>query len=141
MNIRTFVAILSRNLQYDFPKMRGGGGQRPFGTFLKIHPFWRRRLSLRLVKEGVLTLPHCLPRMAGLTVFLVLLPGNLGWSIGGPHFPHLLPPSAPRPRYYNCNNVTAMLSHCDIGLGENLKVGPDMQRVPQLIILFEYQNI
>ena len=24
MNIRTFVAILSRNLQYDFPKMRGG---------------------------------------------------------------------------------------------------------------------
>jgi len=24
MNIRTFVAILSRNPQYDFPKMRGG---------------------------------------------------------------------------------------------------------------------
>ena len=24
MNIRTFVAFLSRNLQYDFPKMRGG---------------------------------------------------------------------------------------------------------------------
>ena len=26
MNIRTFVAILSRNLQYNFPKMRGGRG-------------------------------------------------------------------------------------------------------------------
>ena len=25
MNIRTFVAILSRNPQYNFPKMRGGG--------------------------------------------------------------------------------------------------------------------
>ena len=24
MNIRTFVAILSQNPQYDFPKMRGG---------------------------------------------------------------------------------------------------------------------
>ena len=24
MNIRTFVAFSSRNLQYDFPKMRGG---------------------------------------------------------------------------------------------------------------------
>ena len=24
MNIRTFVTILSRNPQYDFPKMRGG---------------------------------------------------------------------------------------------------------------------
>ena len=27
MNIRTFVAILSRNPQYDFPKMRGGGSK------------------------------------------------------------------------------------------------------------------
>ena len=25
-------------MQYDFPKMRGG--QSPFGTFLKMHPFW-----------------------------------------------------------------------------------------------------
>ena len=24
-----------------------GGGQRPFGTFPKIHPFWRRRLSYK----------------------------------------------------------------------------------------------
>ena len=45
MNIRTFVAILSRNPQHDFPKMRGGG-QRPFGTFPKIHPFWYGRPSL-----------------------------------------------------------------------------------------------
>ena len=30
-----------KNPQYDFPKMMGGGvGQRPFGTFLKIHPLW-----------------------------------------------------------------------------------------------------
>ena len=41
---------MSRNPQYDFPKMRGGG-QRPFGTFPKIHQFWRRHPSLRN-KEG-----------------------------------------------------------------------------------------
>ena len=29
-----------KKTQYDFPKMRGGGGQRPFGIFPKIHPFW-----------------------------------------------------------------------------------------------------
>ena len=41
MNIRTFVAILSRNPQHDFPKMRGGG-QRPFGTLelCMFHDFW-----------------------------------------------------------------------------------------------------
>ena len=40
MNIRAFVAILSRNPQYNFPKMRGRG-QRLFGTFPKIHPIWK----------------------------------------------------------------------------------------------------
>ena len=30
-----------KKLQHKFPKMRGG--QRPFGTFPKIHPFWYRR--------------------------------------------------------------------------------------------------
>ena len=38
MNIRTFVTILSRKPQYNFPKMRGG--QRSFETFPKIHPIW-----------------------------------------------------------------------------------------------------
>ena len=28
-------------------RKRGGGGQRPFGNFPKIHPFWRRQASLR----------------------------------------------------------------------------------------------
>ena len=28
-----------KKLHHDFAKMRGGGGQRPFGTFLKVHPF------------------------------------------------------------------------------------------------------
>ena len=45
MNIRTFVAILSRNPQYNFPKMRGG--QRLFGTFPRVHPFWRCEASIR----------------------------------------------------------------------------------------------
>ena len=27
MNIRTFVAFLSQNLQYNFPKTRGGGSK------------------------------------------------------------------------------------------------------------------
>ena len=34
-----------KNLQYDFPKNEGGG-QRPFGTFPKIHPFWKGKASL-----------------------------------------------------------------------------------------------
>ena len=38
-----------KNLQHDFPKMRGGGGQRPFGTFPKIHPFWYGEASLTLL--------------------------------------------------------------------------------------------
>ena len=38
---------LIKNPQHDFPKMRGGG-QRPFGTFPKIHPFWYPKASLSL---------------------------------------------------------------------------------------------
>ena len=34
----TSVMNFRKNLQHNFPKMRGGG-QRPFGTFPKIHPF------------------------------------------------------------------------------------------------------
>ena len=34
------------NPQHDFPKMRGG--QRPFGTFLKIHPFLKGQASLSI---------------------------------------------------------------------------------------------
>ena len=37
-----------KNLQHNFPKMRGAGGvQRPFGTFPKIHLFWKGSASLR----------------------------------------------------------------------------------------------
>ena len=36
----TSVMNFRKNLQHSFPKMRGGG-QRPFGTFPKIHPFWK----------------------------------------------------------------------------------------------------
>ena len=34
-----------KNPQHDLPKMRGGG-QRPFGTLPKIHPFWKEEASL-----------------------------------------------------------------------------------------------
>ena len=38
-----FLDMIPKKLQYNFPK-RGsglvGGGQRPFGIFPKIHPFW-----------------------------------------------------------------------------------------------------
>ena len=40
---RVFLDMIPKKLQYNFPK-RGsglvGGGQRPFGIFPKIHPFW-----------------------------------------------------------------------------------------------------
>ena len=39
-----------KKAQHDFPKMRGGD-QRPFGTFPKIHPFWKRRPSLSVEKN------------------------------------------------------------------------------------------
>ena len=43
----TSVMNFGTNPQHNFPKMRGrGGGQRPFGTFPKIHPFWRGEASL-----------------------------------------------------------------------------------------------
>ena len=42
----TSVMNFGTNPQHDFPKMRGGG-QRPFGTFPKIHPFWSGDASLR----------------------------------------------------------------------------------------------
>ena len=43
-----FQSTFPDKLQYDIPKMRGreGGGQRLFGTFPKIHPFWLRHRSL-----------------------------------------------------------------------------------------------
>ena len=41
----TLVMNFRKNLQYDFPKNEGGG-QRPFGTFLKINPFRRCYPSL-----------------------------------------------------------------------------------------------
>ena len=42
-----------KNLQHDFPKL--WGGQKAFGTFLKIHPFWWRHLSVicYFLKAGV----------------------------------------------------------------------------------------
>ena len=39
-----------KKLQHDFPKMRGGG-QRPFGIFPKIDPFWWRHLSLTTLTQ------------------------------------------------------------------------------------------
>ena len=52
MNIRTFVTILSRKAQCNFPKMRGGG-QKPFGTFPKIHPFWWFPYSLMVLARAM----------------------------------------------------------------------------------------
>ena len=47
------VMNFRKNLQYDFPKMRGGG-QRPFGTFPKIHPFWEGDASLRIITIAII---------------------------------------------------------------------------------------
>ena len=42
---RFFSDVFRKDLQHDFPKMWVVGGQRPFGTFLKIHSFWYRHPS------------------------------------------------------------------------------------------------
>ena len=41
VSLATFKGLkdFAKHVQYDFPKMRGEG-QRPFGTFPKIHPCW-----------------------------------------------------------------------------------------------------
>jgi len=39
-----------KKLQQNFPK-KGGGGQRPFETFPKIHPFWYRHPDMRFVQN------------------------------------------------------------------------------------------
>ena len=41
----TSVMNFRKNLQCNFPKNEGGG-QWPFGTFPKIHPFWKGKASL-----------------------------------------------------------------------------------------------
>ena len=46
----TSVMNFRKKLQHNFPTMRGGG-QRPFETFPKIHPFWKGKASLRLSKK------------------------------------------------------------------------------------------
>ena len=46
--------FFGKKLQYDFPKMRGGG-QRPFGNSPKIHAFWYCHLSLST--EDALRIP------------------------------------------------------------------------------------
>ena len=52
----TSVINFRKKLQYNFPKMSGGGGQRPFGTIPKIHPFWKGKASLSeilLILHGI----------------------------------------------------------------------------------------
>ena len=44
-----------KNPQHDFTKMRGGG-QRPFGTFWKIHPFLKGQASLSEASPTILLL-------------------------------------------------------------------------------------
>ena len=34
----------------------GGGGQRPFGTFPKIHPFWKGEASLNITTMGLFSI-------------------------------------------------------------------------------------
>ena len=46
------VMYSGKKAQHDFPKMRGGD-QRPFGTFPKIHHFWRCHPSLILVQSKI----------------------------------------------------------------------------------------
>ena len=53
-----------KKLQYDFPKMRGGEGQRPFGIFPKIHLYWYCHPSLRLTSDRWMTWPLSLDTSA-----------------------------------------------------------------------------
>ena len=63
----TVIMNFRKILQHNFPKMRGGaGGQRPFGTFPKIHPIWKRAAPLSVHRIGLLKRapqdkPTCLP--------------------------------------------------------------------------------
>ena len=50
----TSVMNFGKNLQHNFPKMRGGG-QRPFGTVPKIYPFWKGSVSLSVLPNSCLS--------------------------------------------------------------------------------------
>ena len=47
--LETVIMVLNlrKKSQWNFPKKGRGGGQRPFGNFPEIHPFWYARASLR----------------------------------------------------------------------------------------------
>ena len=58
-----FSAIFRREkLQYDFPKIWGGGGRRPFGIFLIIPAIWYRHTFLMLGPKCLLMLILCVSR-------------------------------------------------------------------------------
>ena len=44
---KTFNCFAANKKKWDMIFRRGGGSQRPFGTFPKIYPFWYRHPSLR----------------------------------------------------------------------------------------------
>ena len=71
------VMQLIKDLQYDFPKMRGGGGQRLFGIFQKIHPFCYYHPSLSSVSSwwrGATSIPDDIFRISfRICMFLQLL--------------------------------------------------------------------
>ena len=48
------LAPPEKKAQHRYPKRGGGGGQRPFGLYPKIHPIWKADSSLRegLKKTG-----------------------------------------------------------------------------------------
>ena len=58
-----------KNLVADFStsRKRGGGGQRPFGSFPKIHPKWSTQSSLSLVNH------HCTALVIVMSVFCIPL--------------------------------------------------------------------
>ena len=66
--------FIIKNLQYNFPKMRGGGIGH-FEFFPKIHPIWLRDPSLRvlLLEISLMFLVYAL-HLAFLGLFLSLTP-------------------------------------------------------------------
>ena len=53
----TSVMNFRKKLQYNFLKNEGGG-QLPFGTFPKIHPFWKGKASLTTMMKSILSRVH-----------------------------------------------------------------------------------
>ena len=67
MQIQCWCNWFAEKIAIFFSEKGAGGGQRPFGNFPKIHPFWYRQASL---------MPNCLSRFLNQNICILFYLGS-----------------------------------------------------------------